>query len=135
MRHALNSLTVALPDWVLAHSHPDWLERYGRRFEDYRLPESKDERAALATLIGADGWLLLTTIYTADVPPWLRELPAVETLRQVWIQNYTWTDHGTLRWRITDETPPAGQFINSPYDQDARYSQKRGLTGSATRCI
>jgi transposase len=128
MRHALNSLAIALPDWVLAHSHPDWLERYGPRFEDYRLPESKDERAALATLIGADGLLLLRAIYAADAPSWLREIPAVETLRRVWIQNYTWTDHGTLRWRVNDETPPAGQFISSPYDQDARYSQKRGLT-------
>jgi hypothetical protein len=58
----------------------------------------------------------------------LREIPAIETPRQVWIQNYTWIDHGTLCWRFDDETPPAGQFISSPYDKDARYSHKRGMT-------
>ena len=31
----------------------------------------------------------------------------------------------TLRWRRTDEQPPAARLIQSPYDVDARYSQKR----------
>jgi transposase len=37
-------------------------------------------------------------------------------------------DQGRLRWRTNDETPPAGQYISSPYDHDARSSQRRGLT-------
>jgi transposase len=63
-----------------------------------------------------------------DAPHWLRTIPAVQTLRQVWIQNYTWMTQGTLRWRTNDEIPPAGQFISSPYDPDARYSQKRSTS-------
>jgi hypothetical protein len=30
-----------------------------------------------------------------------------------------------LRWRTTDEQPPAELLIQSPYDLEARYSQKR----------
>jgi transposase len=127
LRHALNSLALVVPDWLLAQSHSDWLERYGSRFEDSRLPEAAAERSALATLVGRDGAGLLAAIFTADAPTWLRSVPAVETLRRVWIQNYTWPDDTTLRWRTNEEAPPAGQYISSPYDHDARYSQKRGL--------
>ena len=33
--------------------------------------------AALAALIGADGFELLEAIYAPDAPGWLREIPAV----------------------------------------------------------
>ena len=124
-RHALNCLAVVAPDWIVAHSQPAWLERYGPRFADDRLPESTAEREALATTIGADGQALLTAIAAPDALPWLDQVPAVHTLGGVWIQNYTWTLQGTLRWRTHEELPPAGQFISSPYDLDAHYSQKR----------
>ena len=107
LRHALNCLAVVAPDWLLSHSAPEWLERYGPRMEDYRLPESKDERVAFATIIGADGLALLRAVDTADAPDWLRTIPAVVTLRHVWIQNYTWTGASTLRWRTNDEIPPS----------------------------
>jgi transposase len=86
MRHALNSLAVVVPDWLLAHSHPDWLERYGPRMEDYRLPESKDDRVAFAIIIGADGVTLLQAITATASHDWLCSISAVQTLRQVWIQ-------------------------------------------------
>ncbi len=128
LRHALNSLAVVVPQWVLAHSHPDWVERYGPRFLDDRLPESQADRVALATLIGADGQALLMAINAPDAPPWIRDVPAIQTLRQVWVQNYTWTAQATLRWRTSEETPPACQYIGSPYDLDARYSRKRSTS-------
>ena len=128
MRHALNSLAVVVPDWLLAHSHPDWLERYGPRMEDYRLPESKDDRVAFATIIGADGLTLLQAITATASHDWLYSIPAVQTLRQVWIQNYAWTEHDTLRWRTNEEIPPSAQYIGSPYDLEARYSQKRSTS-------
>ncbi len=58
-------------------------------------------------------------------PEWLRDVPAIQILRRVWVQNFTWTMQGTLRWRTNEELPPAGQFISSPYDLDAHYSKKR----------
>ncbi len=127
MRQALNALAVAAPAWLLAHSHPDWVDRYGPRVDDYRLPESQVERQAYAELIGADGRSLLTAIYASTAPAWLREVPAVQILRQVWVQNYTWHD-GQLAWRDSTNIPPAEVFISSPYDVDAHYARKRSTS-------
>jgi len=127
MRHALNVLAVAAPAWLLAYSHPEWVERYGPRVDDYRLPESQADRQAYAELIGTDGNGLLTALYATTAPAWLRELPAVQTLRQVWLQNYTWLD-GKFTWRDTNNIPPAEQFISSPYDGDAHYAKKRSTS-------
>jgi transposase len=40
MRHALDSLAVVVPEWTHARSQPEWLERYGSRLQNYRLPKS-----------------------------------------------------------------------------------------------
>ena len=124
MRFALNSLAVAASEWLLAHSDPEWLDRYGHRIEESRLPQSQEERQAMAELIGRDGSNLLTDLSTAQAPAWLREIPAVEILRRIWSQNYFWLEE-QLRWRSNDQLPPGNQFINSPYDQEARYGKKR----------
>lgn len=125
LRQALNSLAVVAPDWLRPHLDPAWVDRYGPRFDDYRLPTDKAERQALAELIGADGFHLLRAVYTADAPAWLREVPAVQTLRQVWLQQY-YAPETPVRWRAVEDLPPAARLINSPYDVDARYSVKRG---------
>ena len=59
------------------------------RVENYHLPKTDTARQALATVIGADGQTVLTAIDAASEQPWLRELPAVQTLRQVWAEQYT----------------------------------------------
>ena len=128
MRHALNLLAVADPAWMRTHSQPDWVDRYGSRVEDYHLPTSKAERAAYADIIGADGLALLNALDAPTTPAWMRELPAVETLRLAWVQNYTWTTDGCLRWRASDDIPPTALFISSPYDRDAHYSKKRSTS-------
>lgn len=51
-------------------------------------------------------------------PSWLREVPAVDLLRRVWLQNYQWTE-GKLGWRSSDNIPPAGLYSSSPSDLDA----------------
>lgn len=85
MRHALNVLAVAAPDWLRALTPPEWVERYGRRFDDYQFPQGKPERYVLAETIGADGFRLLDAVYAPDAPLFLRELPAVQVLRAIWI--------------------------------------------------
>lgn len=40
------------------------------------------------------------------------------------MQNYFW-DEGVLRWRESGDLPPQKQFINSPYDPEARFRKKR----------
>jgi transposase len=124
LRHALNSLAVVAPDWLKVHSQPEWVERYGRRVDDYHLPKSQDERQAYACLMGTDGHRLLNTLYAAEAPAWLLQVPAIETLRQVWVQQFYRTET-QIRWRTEWEgIPPSAFMISSPYDTEAHYAKK-----------
>ena len=125
MRHALNTLAVVLPEWTLTHTDPTWSERYGKRVSDYYLPKSEPERTAYAEVVGQDGLALLNAIGLSETPPWVRQVPAILTLHRVWIQNYTWTPTGTLRWRTKNERPPASLAVQSPYDPEAHFSKKQ----------
>jgi len=129
MRHALNTLARVLPSWVATQLDPAWRERYGTRFDDYRLPKTEADGQALAEQIGADGRRLLTALAAADTPAWLWEVPAVRTLWQVWMQQYYAVPASDpMRWRVWADVPPAAQMINTPYDVEARYSVKRTTT-------
>lgn len=124
-RAALNTLAVAHPEWLRAHAEPEWAERYGKRLEEYRLPKGEAERRAYAEVIGRDGHLLLERLAAPDAPPGLRWLPAVEILRQVWVQQF-YRIAQELHWRSAEEGfPPASLLINSPYDVEAHYATKR----------
>ena len=123
LRAALNALAVVAPDWLVEQVTPDWFERYGARFEQYRLPKERAEQEDLAELIGRDGDHLLTALYGEGAARWLREIPAVEVLRQVWLQQYVVLD-GELTWRAAQDMPPNSQRIESPYDVDARNKTK-----------
>jgi transposase len=123
LRHALHTLAVVAPEWLLAASHPDWKDRYARRAEDDRLPTTHAARAALALTIGHDGWQLLSAVDHAEAPAWLREVPAVAVLLRVWMQNYLW-DGSQLQWREADNIPPAARFISSPDDAEAHDARK-----------
>lgn len=144
LRHALNALASAAPAWLLPQIDPAWVERYARSFEETRLPKSDRERQAWAETIGADGFHLLAAVAaeaaTGTEWAWLREVPAVDILRQVWVQQFYREERlpspaspaaggatVTLRWRREDELPPAALAINSPYDAEARWGRKGGL--------
>jgi transposase len=86
-------------------------------------PRPVGERYALAEQIGSDGPHLLRAVFE-QAPDWMRHLPAIETLRQVWGQQFQWLD-GILRWREAGNLPPASRMIYSPYDVEARYGKKR----------
>src|SRR5436853_512779 len=92
MRAALNGLAVAAPDWLRAHSSPEWVERYGARLEDSRSPLGEEARVTFAEEIGKHGRELLDALFDPTAPEWLRLVPAVEILRQVWVQNYQRVD-------------------------------------------
>jgi transposase len=124
LRNALNNLAVVSPDWLREWVPEDWYDRYSNRMEQYRLPKSAKERHVMAETIGEDGYQLLRMVYTDDTPAWLQEVPAVETLRQVWLQQY-WLDDGCIRKRELDNMPLVNQWIQSPYDIEARYCTKR----------
>jgi transposase len=124
LRQALNALATAAPEWLVAHSRSEWGQRYARSFADARLPQGRSEREALAVTVGYDGLVLLTAVYAPETAHALRHLPAVETLRQVWVQQFT-QEEERLRWRTAEELPPAPLLLRSPTDPEARFSQKR----------
>jgi transposase len=126
LRYALNSLAVVVPDWLRELVPQEWFERYGQRFDQWHLPDDKTEREALGEVIGRDGHHLLQAVYGQNVPAWLRQVPAVEILRRVWIQQY-YIEGETVRWRgsKTEGLPPAAQLIVSPYDVDARMTMRK----------
>jgi transposase len=124
LRHSLNTLAIVTPDWLVAQVSPDWFDRYGPRFEQYRLPKRRSEQLELAETIGQDGLHLLEAINSAADSPWMRDIPAVETLRQVWVQQF-WCDNGQVHWRDVQDMPAVEVWIRSPFDVEARYCTKR----------
>jgi transposase len=128
MHYALNQLSAAVPAWVQQHVLLDWYPRYGLRSDQTRLPKDVSKREALARQVGTDGYQLLAWVQTTDPSLGLRDLPALEALRQIWLQQYyrcTVPGFEALRWRTSDEQPPSAVRIASPYDLEARYSGKR----------
>lgn len=126
LRQALNLLASLVPEWLRSWVPALWFDRYAQRVQDYRLPSGKDERSALASEIGADGLQLLRAVYAPDAPIKPTQLRAVQTLRQVWLQQFYAPDRdGRVRWRNAEDLPGAPQLISTPYDPDARYSKKR----------
>ena len=65
MRRALNELSEFAPEWVKQIAQPEWFARYGRRFEQMRLPKEQAEREALLEKVGADGMYLWEAVRTA----------------------------------------------------------------------
>ena len=126
MRAVLNDLASVAPDWLLEHVSPDWFDLYGPRFENYRLPQERAEREALQLRIGQDGYHLLAAIDSDEAPVWLRELPSVQVMRQVWIQQYYRGREGVhCRTKKQYGLPPNHLLIQSPYDPEARNRTKR----------
>jgi transposase len=124
LRYALNTVAEVAPTWLKSLAPAEWYDRYSRRFEDTRLPRTASEREVLAKTFGADGFYLLDNIYSQTSPTELRQLPAVEVLRQVWLQQY-YAPTDTLQLRNEKDGPPGAVRIRSPYDEDARNSTKR----------
>ena len=130
LRAALDDLAAVAPDWLRGVVRPVWFERYGRRVEDYRLPKRREEREALALVVGADGFLLLDALDAPGAPTAAREVPMVRTLRDVWRVHYAREGDGRPRWRAGAELPPVGERLQSPYDPEMHYSTKRQLEWS-----
>ena len=134
VRAVLEALTAAHPDWVAQRiCVPDFARRYGTPMTSWRPPQSEARRRELAIAYARDGYALLEAVYHPSSPGWLRELPAVDVLRRVLLQNYTRTitsdGREVIRRRESepdgDGLPPGHARIASPYDLDARWGVKR----------
>jgi transposase len=133
MRAALNELAVAAPDWLRGHAQPAGFERYGPRLAHSRLPESSTKRQTLAEVIGADGNTLLHAVYSAEAPPSLGTLTAVEALRQIWVQKYLTRENGGLTWRDHDHIPPRRDSSARPTTSMPTMLARTASRGSGTQ--
>jgi transposase len=124
LRATLNQLAILTPEWLQARVPREWRERYGTRFESYRLPKSNKKREALAIQIGWDGYQVLEWVNQPGTPAQLKTELTVRILWRVWMQEYYLQDDD-VHWRKPDNLPPAEQQIQSPYDTEARYGKKR----------
>ena len=120
----LNVLAVAAPEWVRVNIPNEWVDRYGKRVDEWRLPEETKDRDALTQMIGKDGATLLDALWSEVSPGWMRSLPAVETLRRVWVQQFMIVD-GVAQLRPAEFLAPSSARIQSPYDTQARFASKR----------
>ncbi|EIM24331.1 IS5/IS1182 family transposase (plasmid) [Microvirga lotononidis] len=135
LRAALNALASAAPEWLRVHADPAWLERYDRRAGDHDVPQGEAKRRAHAEQIGRDGHQLLAAIMAPGAPIWLRQIPAVELLRQAWLQNFSIIGDDPaagpeatplVRWRTDQEGfPPSLLMVASPYDPQVHYAKKQ----------
>src|SRR5229473_3698673 len=134
VRAALEALTAAHPAWLAQRiCVPDFARRYGTPMTSWRPPASQGRRDELAVACARDGYALLGAVYDRSAPAWLRELPAIDVLRRVLLQNYTRTITEDGREVIKrrekepegDGLPPGHAQIASPYDTDARWGVKR----------
>ena len=131
VRAALEALAAAAPHWLATVIDASWQRVYGQRIDSLRLPASQAGRADLAVRYGRDGYHLLEAVRAPGAPGWLRELPAVQALRQVWVQQYYRVidrdGEQVIRREASEHgLPPGRSALVSPYDTAARYSEKRG---------
>lgn len=122
MRYVLNDLSREAPNWLESLVEPEWLKRYGKRVDEYRLPKGKQARTELAEQIGQDGLKLLNAI---ENQPTLLSLPSVQVLQRTWDEQYEWRK-GKFRWRAHDDLPPSSKRIHTPYDPEATYMTRHG---------
>jgi transposase len=127
LRAALNALATVAPAWLRQQAPPEWFDRYAARVEETRLPKGQEARYAHAEVIGGDGFRLLEALRRDAEAAWLWQVPAVEILRRVWLTQF-YLDDGRVRWRTAKDLAPAGQRINSPYDAEATFGNKRSTT-------
>jgi len=135
VRAALEALAVVHPQWLAQRvCVPDFTRRYGAPMTSWRPPASAARRGELAIAYARDGYALVEACYEESAPAFLRDIPAVSTLRQVLVQNYTRTVGSSGREVIKrrgaeseggDGLPPGHIRIASPYDTDARWGVKR----------
>ena len=134
VRAALEALAAAHPDWLEQRvCVSDFARRYGAPMTSWHPPASQAKRDELAIAYARDGYALLEAVYDSSAPAWLRELPAIDVLRRVLVQNYTRTITGDGREVIKRREkepeggglPPGHLRIASPYDLDARWGVKR----------
>lgn len=127
LQNALDAIADVASEWLKAWAAPEWYDRYGQLLTEFRLPQEQAKRTMLAVQIAWDGIALLRAAYEPTTPPLVRELVAVQLLRQIWIQQFV-QEGENIRLRKREEMPPSARLIQSPFDVEAHYASKRSRT-------
>lgn len=126
MRSTLNELAEFEPDWLREVAETSWYDRYESRVENYRLPKSETKRNAYGKTVGEDGYKLLDAIEQHPNSETMLALPQVAILIQVWERHYE-RKGKRIKYRDSKDLSKAAGAIESPYETDARFSNKRGF--------
>ena len=107
----------------------------------WRTSLSEAKRDELALAYARDGYALLEAVYDGSSPAWLREIPSVEVLRRVLLQNYTRTVTGNGREviRRREKEPegdglPPGHADRLPVRHRRPVGRQRDASGWAASC-
>lgn len=120
LRAALRAMRKAAPAWYQQVIPAAFHETYAERQSAWRL--SQDEVQTHMRSTGSDGYWLLEHI-DRSAPEQVRALPEVETLRQVWEQQFDRRGGQT----IVHKPPIKGKdVLASPHETEARWAKKRG---------
>lgn len=126
MRAALNRLAVVAPDWLRAHSEPEWVERNG--------PRSVDSRSPVGML---HVWLVLKTSDLKEAHGVMLSLTQRLPSGFVRLRLETSCERSgstiprglmLVRWCSPKDIPPPSRSIGSPSDEEAHASSKRSTT-------
>jgi transposase len=134
----LNELATIAPEWLRSVAPASWYRSYSLRAEQSRLPRGEQARQEYAQIVGQDGFLLLSLV--EQQKPELNTLEKMVILRQVWERHFdTGKDSSSnegsphergsaVVFRANADLSRAAGAIESPYDAQARHSNKRDLT-------
>jgi transposase len=126
LRQALTVRATVAPDGRQSWGPAVGCARDRPRVADSRVPPEKPARDTLATPMGLDGRPRLWALDDPATPAWRREVPALQTLRQVWRPPCDASPEDPPgRWRHADDLPPAPRRLRSPEDPEARSGNTR----------
>ncbi|MEU5431688.1 IS1182 family transposase [Streptomyces olivoreticuli] len=131
VRAALEALAVAAPAWLAGQIDvAEFAHRYGPRVNGWTMPSSQAKRDRLAQVFAADGYRICKAAWANGAPVWVRDVEAVQVLRQVLVQTCSLRTDSRGREviirRDADEegVPPGRLRLASPYDPDTRWAAK-----------
>jgi transposase len=132
LRAALNEIASIEPEWLHSVAPKAWYERYSRRVEARRLPQTDQKRESYAQTVGEDGFALLDLVESAEAPSQLSQLQQVAVLRTAWARHYVREEPPAggppcVRFKTNHEVSQAEEKVESPYDPEARYRSKCGM--------
>lgn len=121
LRLAIVAIVNTDQEWSEEIIPPSWEGKYGERFVRQRYSEK--EWAEYEEHIGENGAWLLQRLEEGSAPAELQNLPEVQVLKTVWVQQFR-EEEGEMVYTDLKKYDGHSQ-IQSPHDPEARYSRKR----------